>query len=64
MTMQWEYKTISYKKSTFLSGSIEVAELEAMLNELGRDRWELVSTAPNAYLGHQKGLVVILKRQR
>ncbi len=64
MTMQWEYKTISYKKSAFLSGSIEVTELESILNELGRDRWELVSVAPNAHLGHQRGLVVILKRQR
>lgn len=62
--MQWEYKTISYKKASWLSGSIEVTELETILNELGRDRWELVSVAPNAYLGHQRGLVVILKRQR
>ena len=62
--MQWEYKTLSYKKAAWLSGSLEVTELETILNDLGRDRWELVSAAPNAHLGHQRGLVLILKRQR
>ena len=62
--MQWEYKTIVYKKAGWLSGSLEVTELETVLNELGRERWELVSAAPNAYHGTQRGLVLILKRQR
>lgn len=44
--MQWEYKTLVYKKSTWFTGSLEVTELEAILNELGRERWELVSAAP------------------
>ncbi len=62
--MQWEYKTLVYKKTSFFTGSLEVSELETILNELGRERWELVSAAPNAHLGHQRGLVLIFKKQR
>jgi hypothetical protein len=62
--MHWEYKTIVYKKAAWLSGSLEVTQLETILNELGRERWELVSAAPNAYMGTQRGLVLIFKRQR
>jgi uncharacterized protein DUF4177 len=59
--MQWEYKTIVYRKSSWLTGSLEAAELETILNELGRERWELVSAANN---GPQRGLVLILKKPR
>ncbi|MES2624907.1 MAG: DUF4177 domain-containing protein [Pseudomonadota bacterium] len=62
--MQWEYRTILYKKATLLTGTIDIAELETILNEVGRERWELVSAAPNMHLGTQRGFVLIFKRQR
>lgn len=63
--MQWEYKTLVYQKSgNWFSGSLDVTELESVLNELGRERWELVSAAPNTNHGQQRGILLILKKQR
>jgi hypothetical protein len=62
--MHWEYKTVVYKKAGWLTGSLDPIQLESILNEIGRERWELVSAAPNGYHGSQRGLVLIFKRPR
>lgn len=43
--MQWEYKVVNVKAKTkgFISQTPEKHELEAVLNDLGRQNWELVS---------------------
>jgi hypothetical protein len=58
--MHWEYKTILCKKAGWLSLSVNPSHLENILNEAGRERWELVTTAPNDH----GGLVLIFKRPR
>ncbi|MGV3590143.1 MAG: DUF4177 domain-containing protein [Gammaproteobacteria bacterium] len=62
---RWEYKTILYDTVAFLSGKIDVVGLEKVLNDSGREGWELVNMAPHiSRLGKGGGLVLVLKRSR
>ncbi len=61
--MRWEYKTLSFKKRSFFSGTIDADAFTQQLDALGREGWELVSICPNA-LGAVSGLVAVLKRQK
>jgi len=62
--MRWEYKTLSFKKRSFLSGAIDAESLNQQLDALGRDGWELVSVCPNSFMGAPSGIVAVLKRQK
>lgn len=63
--MEWEYYTYRYKAAGFWGTKIEPAEVDAVLNEIGRQGWELVSViAIGAAQGMTKELVMIFKRQR
>lgn len=62
---RWEYKTILYDTVAFLSGKLDVVGLEKVLNDSGREGWELVNMAPHiSRLGKGGGLVLVLKRAR
>lgn len=62
---RWEYKTILFDTVAFLSGKIDVVGLEKVLNDSGREGWELVNMAPHiSRLGKGGGLVLVLKRVR
>lgn len=62
---RWEYKTILYDTVAFLSGKLDVIGLEKVLNDSGREGWELVNMAPHiSRLGKGGGLVLVLKRAR
>lgn len=62
---RWEYKTILYDTVAFLSGKLDVVGLEKVLNDSGREGWELVNMAPHiSRLGKGGGLVLVLKRSR
>lgn len=62
---RWEYKTILFDTVAFLSGKIDVVGLEKVLNDSGREGWELVNLAPHiSRLGKGGGLVLVLKRSR
>lgn len=43
--MQWQYKTTTLAPASagFLKNKVNPAALDATLNQLGRDRWELVN---------------------
>ncbi|HEY0962268.1 MAG TPA: DUF4177 domain-containing protein [Pseudomonadales bacterium] len=65
VTTRWEYKTILFDTVAFLSGKIDVVGLEKVLNDSGREGWELVNMAPHiSRLGKGGGLVLVLKRSR
>ncbi|HWK55104.1 MAG TPA: DUF4177 domain-containing protein [Hyphomicrobiales bacterium] len=62
--MRWEYKVVRFKKGSFMTGQLDMQELEQQLNELGREGWELVSIAPVGLHRFSRELAVALKRQR
>jgi Domain of unknown function (DUF4177) len=62
-TMRWEYKTIRIKAKGFLGGKIDEAQLDDMMNDLGRDGWELAAALDTTkYQGATQDVVVIFKK--
>ncbi|MFL5342442.1 MAG: DUF4177 domain-containing protein [Gemmataceae bacterium] len=59
--MKWEYKSISFKDSGGFGTTSSPAEVEAKMNMLGKDGWELVATL-SAATG-ASGNLLIFKRQ-
>lgn len=53
--MRWEYKTLTYNKRSFF-GALNVEELQQVLNDLGRDGWELVG------INQTQPAILVLKR--
>lgn len=68
--MQWEYKSIKIIlkcKNTISSAIYDEAEVDSVLNKLGEEGWELVSTVKiyNAGLfGTNKEITAFLKRPK
>ncbi len=63
--MKWEYKVIKLATTGFAGGKLNEAQLEAFMNELGSQGWELVSTFDtNQAYGETRDVVVIFKRPR
>ena len=62
--MKWEYKTIKVRVSGLFGAKLHEAGLDAMMNELGEEGWEL-SAALNTtgMYGGTVDVVVIFKRQ-
>jgi hypothetical protein len=59
----WEYKVINTEKS-FWSGK-DKSDIEKILNDLGRNGWELTSVVPSwETAGSISGLQFFLKRKR
>ena len=61
----WEYKTIALEAHGFLGGKLDRPKFEALLNELGRDGWELVNAFDtNQGHGQTRDVIAVFKRQR
>ena len=64
MTEKWEYKTIKLAATGFLGGKFNETTLDAFMNDLGRQGWELVSALDtNKSWRETRDVVVIFKRQ-
>ena len=64
--MTWEYRTIKLAaEGWFLGGKLDVTKLDQMMNDLGRDGWDLVAAFDtNQVYGNTKDAVLIFKRPR
>lgn len=63
--MHWEYKTIKLAAGGFLGGKLDEEAFDRMLNDLGRNGWELVAAFDtNQSSGQSRDVVAIFKRQR
>ncbi len=64
--MNWEYKTVKTSAGGgFLGGKFNEVILDAKLNELGDQRWELVAAfATHQGYGQSRDIVAILKREK
>jgi hypothetical protein len=60
----WEYKTVELAaEMTFLGGKVDPAKLDALLNDLGRQGWELVSAFDTNWgYGATRFVLAIFKR--
>ena len=56
--MRWEYKTLKYTKRSFFTGTVDVEDLQQVLNDLGRDGWALVSMNQT----QMQSAIMVLKR--
>jgi hypothetical protein len=63
--MGWEYKTIKLSASGLLGGVVDTDCLDSMMNDLGRQGWEMVAAFDtNQVYGHTRDVLVIFKRPR
>ena len=63
--LQWEYKTIKLKLHGFLGGKIDQDEVNAILNEAGREGWELITVFATAlYQGRTQDAAMVFKRRK
>jgi Domain of unknown function (DUF4177) len=64
--MKWEYKTIKVPaRGGFLGGKFNELNLDARLNELGEQRWELVAAfSTHKGYGQSRDIVAIFKREK
>ncbi len=63
--MQWEYKTLKLETTGFVGGILDEKKLEAMMNQLGAEGWELVAAFDtNMSQGATRYAVTLFKRPR
>ncbi|HOP10924.1 MAG TPA: DUF4177 domain-containing protein [Oscillospiraceae bacterium] len=61
---KFEYYTYCYDTEGWSGGKVDVVRLQAELNRLGEDGWELVSgTSSNQAYGQSRSLIFIFKRK-
>lgn len=61
----WEYKALKVEARGFFGGKVDLDELEAELNALGRQGWELTSTfETNMSQGASREVVCLMKRKQ
>lgn len=63
---KWEYLTVKFDAKGFLGGVVDTQTLDAQLNQLGEQGWELVSVFDTNMLIHgtTREIVATLKRRR
>ena len=65
MTTHWEYKTIKLATKGFLGGKFDEGALDAFMNSLGSQGWELVTAFDtNQAYGETRDVVAIFKRAK
>jgi hypothetical protein len=65
MEHTWEYKVLKFRaKGWFVGGNVDADELQAALNQFGKEGWELVTIFDaNTETGKTKDIVATLKRK-
>lgn len=62
---KFEYRTVRLEVGGWVEPKLDLAEVDATLNALGADGWELVSALDlNQSHGKTASLIVLFKRQR
>jgi hypothetical protein len=63
MKITWEYKTVQLETGGWVSPKVDHSRLELLLNDLGREGWELVGVVgTNDQGGKTRTIVGVLKR--
>lgn len=63
--MKWEYTTIRLAAHGWLGGKLDTQQFELMLNNLGREGWELVNAFDtNQGHGATRDVIAVFKRPK
>lgn len=61
--VHWEYKTVKINPGGITGGKVDEGDIDAMLNGLGAEGWELTSAFDtNVTHGATRHVVLIMKR--
>ena len=61
--IQWEYKTLEFVTKGFAGGLLDISSFNQILNDYGREGWELVSCFDtNQSQGASRRVIAVLKR--
>lgn len=61
--MKWEYRTLKFESNDFTGSKFNQTELDAALNELGQEGWELFKALDTMiYTGTTQAMVFVFKR--
>lgn len=61
---KWEYRTVKMNAKGFLGGVLDTNEFDRLLNQLGQQGWNLVSTFDtNMVEGTSREFVAVFKRE-
>lgn len=59
----WEYKTLEFSTTGFSGGKLDINSFNSILNEHGRNGWELVSCFDtNQSYGASRSVIAVFKR--
>lgn len=62
---QWEYKSVKFETTGFSGGILDLADFDSLLNQYGRDGWELVSPfTTNQSYGSTRYVIAVFKRKK
>ena len=61
---KFEYKFIEIEQKAFWDSKLKTLRIEDKFNELGKDRWELVTAAEFNSGGMLKSIVYTFKREK
>ena len=63
--MIWEYKTVKLGATGLFGGKVDESKLDALMNDLGRNGWELAAAFDtNQDYGATRDVVAIFKRPK
>ncbi len=63
--MEWEYRTVKLRPQGFWGGVVDEAQLDAVMNGLGRDGWELATSfVTHEGYGRTRDVIMVFKRPR
>ena len=59
----WEYKTVEFATKGITGGKVNINEFNSVLNEHGKNGWELVSCfVTNQSYGASRSVIAVFKR--
>lgn len=59
---RWEYQTVKLKAKGWLGVKVDEAEVNTVLNNAGREGWELAAAPPLMSNGFTGGVLLMFKR--
>lgn len=59
---KWEYRTFRVEARGMFKSKVDAEEVQAKLNHLGAEGWELIAAPTDSINGWTAGVILILRR--